>query len=201
MREFAEQLLEFSSTNWGPLVLVAHAFLESFILPVTHELFLIPVALARPHLSLVFALMSTTASTLGISVGYSIGHWGGRPLILRFLKARTFLLVKEEIHKYDAWAVALACFTPVPVKVFALVAGAVGLNFRKMIIIAFFSRGLRYFLVSLLLYFYGEAVKHWILEYMDWFMIAAFLLVVVPFFIWKKLERHLLRKEYIELKD
>lgn len=197
MRAFAEFLLEFASTGWGPVVMVMHSFLESFILPIAHELFLIPVALARPEYSLLFALMSTIASVAGISVGYLIGKVGGRPLLLRFIKPRLFILAKKEIHKYDVWAVAVACFTPVPVKVFALVAGAVHLNYKKMILVAFLARGLRFFLVSILLYFYGASIRAFILDYMDWMMIVLFVLMIVSVLSWKGIEAYLMRKERI----
>jgi len=198
MRAIAEFLLEFASTKWGPIAMVAHSFFESFILPLAHELFLIPVSLAKPHLSFLYALMSTTASIFGISVGYGIGRRGGRALILKFMTMRTFALAKREIHKYDAWAVAFACFAPVPVKVFALVAGAVHLRFRKMIAIAFFARGARYFLVSLLLYFYGSSMKKWILDYMGWTTLGFILIMVLPVIIWKIIEKYLLKKEHLE---
>src|SRR3989338_2184064 len=172
MKAFAEYLLSFASTPWGPLVLVLHAFLESFIMPIPHEFFLIPVALARPRLSFVFATLSTLASTFGIAVGYSIGFWGGRTFISKILNNKTFLLAKQLIHRYDAWAVALACFTPFPDKVFAQVAGLMHLHFKKMMVIAFLSRGLRFFLVSTLLYFYGEPIKHWIVNYLGPVMIV-----------------------------
>ena len=48
LRPFAEHLLQFSSTAWGPVVLVVHAYLEAFIVPLAHEFFLIPVCLATP---------------------------------------------------------------------------------------------------------------------------------------------------------
>ena len=197
LRNFAEFLLEFAASGWGPAVMVAHAFLESFILPLAHELFLIPVSLARPNLSLVFALMSTIASTLGITVGYFLGKRGGRKLLLWMVKPKLLALAKKQINKYDTWAVAIACFTPIPVKVFALVAGAARLNLKKMIPIAFISRGARFFLVCLLLYFYGQTVREWILDYMEWVMIGLLLFMVASVLLWKYVTQWLLKKEHL----
>lgn len=178
--------------------MVLHSFLESFILPLAHELFLIPVALAHPKLSFVYALMSTTASVMGMSVGYYIGSTGGKSILTRFINPKIFELAKREIHRYDAWAVALACFTPVPVKVFALVAGAVHLNYKKMIVIAFFSRGARYFLVAVLLYFYGATIREWLLDYMNIMMLVLFVAGAIAYFAYKQFEHYLMRKEHVE---
>ena len=197
LREFAEYLLDFASTGWGPLVMVVHSFLESFILPLANELFLIPVCLARPHLSLLFALMTTTASVLGITVGYLLGKRGGRTLLIWMVRPKILALAKRQIVKYDTWAIAIACFTPVPVKVFALVAGAARLNLKKLIPIAFVFRGARYFLVCLLIYFYGATVREWLLNYMDWVMIALFVVTVAGFLIWKRVTQYMLQKEHL----
>jgi len=181
MRPIAEFLLEFASTNWGPLVLIGHAYFEGFILPVAHELFLIPVCLARPNLSFVFALMSTTASTLGIMTGFAIGRWGGHPILKKLFSERLLDKAEDFIHRYDFWAIAIACFTPIPVKVFAILAGAVEIRFKKLVIVAFIFRGARFFLVSSLLFFYGDIAREWILEYLDWFMIGLLIFMVVSF--------------------
>ncbi len=119
--------------------------------------------------------------------------------MLKFIKPRLFILAKREIHRYDVWAVAIACFTPVPVKVFAVVAGAISLPYKKMIIIAFFSRGARFFLVSTLLYFFGEEIKKWILDYMDWVMIGTFVFMIFSALIWKGVQHFLIKKEHLDI--
>ena len=183
LRELAERLLEFSGTGWGPVVLVIHAFLEAFILPVAHDLFLISLCLARPHLSFLFALLSTIASVSGIMVGYAIGKWGGHPILKRLFTKRVLDAAEEHIHKYDFWAIAIACFTPIPVKVFAIFAGAVELNFKKLVVVAFIFRGARFFMVSALLFFYGEPARVWILDYLNWILLVVLILITVFYFL------------------
>ena len=194
MRELAHHLLEFASSDWGPIVMVAHAFFESFILPLAHELFLIPVSIARPHLSFVFAFMSTIASLCGMSVGYLIGRMGGRPILKRFVKPELLEMAEKHIRQYDVWAAAIACFTPVPVKVFVLVAGSVKVNYRRMIVVAFFARGARFFLTSLLLYIFGEPIKEFILAYMNWMMIILFVVSVVFILAWNQVQKFILAR-------
>lgn len=198
MREFVEYLLEFAATGWGPLILVVHAFLESFILPVAHDVVLITVSLARPKWSLVFALMSTIASTAGNVVGYKIGHGGGYSLLRRFIKPTTLALAEHEIKKYDTWAIAIACFTPFPDKVFSPVAGALNIDFKKFVWVIFCSRALRFYLVSFLLFFYGESMREWILDYLGWVMVAILFFMILSAVLWKFFVRYLMAKEQIQ---
>lgn len=197
MRDWAESLLALVATPWGPIVLVVHAFFGAIILPLAHELFLIPVALAKPQWSFLYALVSTTASVLGGAVNYTVGRWAGRPVIQRFVKPKLFLLIQQEIHRYDAWAVAIAYFTPIPDKIFALVAGAVHLSLKKMLIIAFLARGARFLIVCMLIYFYGHQIREWILEYLSLAMLLFFAVMVFAAFSWKLCERYFFRKEHI----
>lgn len=192
-RGWAETLLELAGTPWGPLVLVIHAFLESFILPVAHDFFLIAVSLGRPQMSLVYALMSTVASTAGNMVGYKIGKFGGRPLIERVVKFRTLKLTKELLHRYDAWATAIACFTPFPDKIFSLCAGAFHINFRRFVVVIFLARAARFYLICILLFFYGEAVREFLLEYLSVLMVGLFIFIVASSVVWHLFVRWLER--------
>ncbi len=184
LREWAEALLELTKTPWGPVVLVLHAFLESFILPVAHDFFLIALSLGRPRLSLVFALMSTVASTLGNMVGYQIGRWGGGPLIEKLVKVKTLKLTKELLHRFDAWATAIACFTPFPDKIFSLCAGAFGINFRRFVGVVFLARAARFYLISILLFFHGEKMRDFLLNYLNWIMMGLLIFFILSWIIW-----------------
>lgn len=194
LRPFAEYLLEFASTAWGPAVLVLHAYLESFILPVAHEFFLVPVCLATPSLSFVFALMSTVASTLGIMTGYAIGGWGGRRILERVIKPSHLAIAEREIHRHDVWAIAIACFTPFPDKVFSILAGSMKLQFKRVVIVAFFSRGARFMLVSFLLFIYGEKAREWILNSIGKIMIGLLLAMILSAFLWNRFVLRTLEK-------
>ena len=134
--------------------------------------------------------MSTTASTLGILTGYAIGRFGGHPILAKIFPKKLLDKAEEAIHKYDFWAVAVACFTPIPVKVFALFAGALELDVKKLALVAFIFRGARFFLVSTLLFFYGETAKEWILNYLDQFFILILVIFTLLFIALRWMKHH-----------
>jgi len=195
VKEFANHLLELAASPWGPLVLILHGYLESFVLPVAHDLFLITVALANPGASFAYAAMSTLSSVLGIVTGYAVGHFGGKYFLIRLIGPKTVVFIKQKIHKYDAWAIAIACFTPVPVRFFAVVAGIVNLNFRKLILIGLMARGLRFFLIGALIFFYGETIRHLILEYIGHVMLLILLICILGVLLWKGVKRFIIARQ------
>jgi len=194
LKEVFDTLLAFAGGDWGPFVLVLHAYTESFIFPGPHDVVLMTVALANPPYSFLFALLSTIFSTLGIMTGYAIGRFGGRPLLCRMVHPKKLALVKEKIHKYDTWAIAIACFTPLPVKVFSLAAGAFFVDFYRLVIIGFLARGARFFLISTLFFFYGEPIRIWIREYLDSVMIGLLLIIFVGIYFWDHGIKHLMQR-------
>jgi membrane protein YqaA with SNARE-associated domain len=107
----------------------------------------VAVSLGRPKMSLVYALMSTVASTLGNIVGYSIGRAGGKALLEKRVNHRVVEQARELLHRYDIWATAIACFTPFPDKVYSLFAGAFHLKFRTFVIVIFLARAARFYLI------------------------------------------------------
>lgn len=186
LRPIVEFLLELAATPWGVMALILHGYLEAFILPGPHEAFLIPLCLSKPKMSLIYALLSTTFSTLGILTGYCIGRWGGHRILKKIMKAELLEKAEYEIQKYDFWAIAIACFTPLPVKVFGLLAGTFRLSVPKLALVAFISRGARFGLVAVAIYFYGESAKEIILKYSDWIMIGLLIFMGFSYFVWSK---------------
>lgn len=185
MREWAETLLGLTATPWAPLVMVLHAFLESFIMPIPHDVFLITVSLGNPKMSLIYALMSTVASTLGNLVGYHIGKFGGKPLLKRVVKPKTLEMTKRMIDKYDVWATAIAAFTPFPDKIFSLCAGTFHMNLKRFMLVIFFSRAARFYLVSTFLFIYGESVRRIILDYLNVVMIVILVIIIISAVTWR----------------
>jgi membrane protein YqaA with SNARE-associated domain len=77
----------FAHTPYGGLALFLIAVAESSFFPVPPDVLLIALCLAEPSMSLWFALVCTVGSVLGGILGYGIGKWGGRPLLLRWFSA------------------------------------------------------------------------------------------------------------------
>ena len=72
---------------------------------------------------LIYAAITSIASTLGGIFGYLIGKRAGRPILSRFIKEENFHKIEDMFARYGGWAVAVAGFTPIPYKVFTIASG------------------------------------------------------------------------------
>lgn len=143
---------------WG---LAINSCVESFFLLPPPDFLLIAMDLAKPEKALFYATICTLASAIGGAVGYAIGYWGGRPAFKFLFKKHVDKLdqVEKMYEEYGSFAVFFSAFTPVPYKIFTIGSGILRMNFWKFFSVSLLGRGSRFFLVSIVLMLFGEAVK------------------------------------------
>lgn len=142
------------------------SFVESSFFPIPPDLLMIPMIIARPNRAFVIAGIATVASVLGALLGYYIG-WGllesvGRPIIDFYGKGDSFEAVSQLFRDNGAMAVIVAGVTFLPFKVVTIVAGVTGMSLPVFIASAIFARSIRFFLVAVLLWKYGEPIRDFI---------------------------------------
>lgn len=192
MHELFIKMTEFFE-SMGVQGLALDSFIESFFLVPPPDFLLIMLDLANPSKALFYALIGTIASAMGGAVGYSIGYFGGRPAFNWFFRKggkEKFETVEKLYHKYGTFAVFFSAFTPVPYKVFTIASGILNMNFFKFVLASFFGRGLRFFIVSIVLMLFGEAIK----QYIELVLISVSVVIILFFIILFK-KRKLLFKE------
>lgn len=166
----------------GPWGLFALSFAESSFFPVPPDILLIALALIKPESGLFLALITTLGSVSGAAFGYFIGLKGGRPLLEKFVSHEKIALVHEYFNKYEAWAIGIAGFTPLPYKLFTISAGVFYINFTRFIIASIISRGARFFLVGGTIFVFGPAIRLYLDKYFNLFTIIFVILIVLGFF-------------------
>ncbi len=180
-------VLSLGNSPYSKWALFSIAFMESSFFPIPPDILLITLSLSSPRKSYMFALICSIGSVAGGAFGYLIGlkfmEWIGRTIIAFYGLTERFNDVARLYDKYNAIAVAVAGFTPVPYKVFTIAAGFFAINFYTFIIASLISRSARFFLVSSLIHFFGERIKIYIEKYFNLFTIVFVLLLIGGFFI------------------
>ena len=192
MHEIFVQMTEYFK-SMGTEGLALNSFIESFFLVPPPDILLIIMDLANPAKALFYALVCTIASAFGGAVGYAIGYWGGRPAfnwLFRKGGKEKFEAVETLYNKYGTYAVFFSAFTPVPYKVFTIASGILNMNFWQFMLASFFGRGLRFFIVSIVLMLFGAAIK----QYLEIVIILATLLIVLFYIIVYKKRHSFIKK-------
>ena len=79
-----------------------------------------------------------------------------------FLLRGVGIFLGTYFNEYGWWFVFIAGLTPFPYKVITIASGVAGLSLPIFIVASLVSRGLRFFVVAGLLYFFGPPIKHFI---------------------------------------
>ena len=148
-----------ASGSYGLFLL---AFMESSFFPVPPDVLLIALSLADPSKALWFAFICTAGSVMGGMFGYLIGYLGEMAILKKLVSEHKIQKVHNMFNKYEALAILIAGFTPVPYKVFTIAGGVFYINFKKFVLMSIISRGARFFLEAALIIFYGAEIMSFI---------------------------------------
>ena len=158
------------------------SFTESSFFPIPPDLLLIPMALASKTKAIFYAFICTIASVLGGLLGYAIGFFFYNSLgfyIVEFYHLQNSFNIFENYYKEFGILIVLgAGITPFPYKFITIASGVFGLNIFLFIIVSIMGRGFRFYLIAILLYFFGDKIKLIIDKYFNILSIIFFTLLV-----------------------
>jgi membrane protein YqaA with SNARE-associated domain len=187
VRKLYEWVLHWAETRYAVPALFLLAFTESSFFPVPPDVLLITLAVAIPRKSFRYAGICTIGSVLGGMLGYVIGleliETIGMPILIFYGALDKYEYIQALYQKYDAWAVGVAGFTPIPYKVFTIAAGAFKINFPVFVLASIAGRAGRFFLVAALIYRFGPSIKVFIDKYFNLLTVIFFALLVIGFLI------------------
>ncbi len=163
-------VLHWANTPYGTPALFLLAFAESSFFPIPPDVLLIALSLSIPKKAFKYAAVCTVGSVLGGAFGYLLGwqFWEiAKGILFKYIDPAGFEMVRHYFIKYEAWAVSIAGFTPVPYKVFTISAGFMRADFLVFFIASLLSRGARFFIVSFLIYRFGPSIRTFIDRYFN----------------------------------
>lgn len=190
-RKIYNWVLHWAETPYGTWALFLLAFSESSFFPIPPDVLLIALAVTVPRKSLKYALVCSVGSVLGGCFGYLIG-WQfmagiGEKIISFYGLSAKIEYIGTLYQEYDAWAIGIAGFTPIPYKVFTISAGMFHINFPVFIFASIVSRSARFFLVGGLIYIFGPQIQAFIEKYFNILAVAFTILLIGGFIIIKQL--------------
>jgi len=187
IKRLYDWVLHWAETPYGTPALFILAFTESSFFPVPPDVLLIALCLSIPTRSFYYAFICSIGSVLGGAFGYLIGitfmDTIGMKILAFYGFNEQYTYVQQLYMKYDAWAVGIAGFTPIPYKVFTISAGAFKISFPVFIIASVISRSLRFFIVAGLIYIFGKPIKGFIDRYFNLLCIIFTVLLIGGFIV------------------
>lgn len=146
--------------------LAAISFIESSVFPIPPDLMLIPMVLAAPTRWFRLALVCTVSSVIGGYLGYAIGYYFmdsvGAAILAAFHLTEKFAAFKPLVDEYGVWVIIVKGATPIPYKLITIAAGAFHFDLAHFTFASIIARGMRFFLVAVLLWQFGPPIRHFV---------------------------------------
>ena len=142
------------------------AFTEAFIFPIPPDPFLIALIVANKKKFIFYSFLCTIFSVLGGITGYYIGFIFWDEIGVHITE---YLALTEQINNFKdlynangSLAVFIAGVSPIPYKLVTIISGISSMNFLYFCFFSILSRGLRFFLIGFLIFWFGPRVQNFI---------------------------------------
>lgn len=158
--------------QYGYGALFGVLFVESFGLPLPGETFLVAASFLAVQGQLNIWLVGLTAwaaAVLGDNVGYAIGRFGGRKLVVRHgarvgISAERLNKTEHFFARYGSEVVIVARFFPVLRQLNGIAAGSAGMGWQRFVVYNALGALLWVGTWSAGVYYFGHQIEVWLLR-------------------------------------
>jgi len=161
------------------------AVIEASVFPIPPDVLLLLMSMSSPASAFRLAAITTAGSTIGAAIGYAIGMFLfaaiARPVLEFYHATETFDNVQQLFVEHGIWVVAVAGFSPIPFKIITIASGAFGMPFVPFIFTALASRATRFYMEAGLMYWGGDALRHWVEKHFELLTVLVTVAVIGGF--------------------
>jgi len=189
-------VLSWASSPYAVPVLFTVSFVESSFFPIPADPLLIALILGLRQRAFYYAFICTAGSVFGGIFGYFVGSflWWTETMEFSSIAAffftyipgfteQLFYNIQAQYESYNFVVIFTAAFTPIPYKVFSISAGAFDINFFTFVVASILGRGLRFYGITVVLWYFGRPVKKIIDKYFDLLAILLLLISIISYII------------------
>lgn len=186
LRRLYDWVIRMSEHPKSLWALAGVSFAESSFFPIPPDVMLIPMILAQRAKAWLIAGVCTVASVAGGFFGYAIGYFFfetvGQWVIDAYGLQAAFAAYQESFKEWGLWIILIKGLTPIPYKIVTIASGAAHFDLLVFGLASIVTRGLRFYLVAVLLYFFGEPIRGFIEKHLT-LVTTAFVVILVSGFV------------------
>ena len=158
---FFEKLIEQSKSIYAKTLLYFISFIEAIFFPIPVDPLLAILVLNNKQKYIELTTFCTLASVIGGLVGWLLGYIIGEEIeelltIIPWIKDDSFNTVKTAFDEHGILIIFLGAFTPLPFKIISVTSGVFNVNIVAFVVMSLIGRGLRFFLVSIIVKNFGD---------------------------------------------
>lgn len=177
-----------ANTRYATATLAVVSFCEAIFFPIPPVVMQVPMTLERRGRAWYYAAVETAASVLGGLVGYALGAlaaaWLQRVFPATFSPAH-IQHVRDWTDNF--WIMTGGAIAIHPYKLYTIALGILNANFLHFVIASLIGRGILFFGVAALLWWFGPPVRRFIDRYFN-VLTVALGCALIALVVWAKLK-------------
>lgn len=156
-------LLALTRSKRGLFGIGVASFFESIIIPVPFEAVMMPMMLADRRRIWIIATVTTLGCLVGALVGYAVGYFLFEPVGQWFVQemgySEQFAVIRQKLLEEGGWIILTIGIAPIPSQIAMLGSGAVAYPLLSFLALMAVARGLRYFGLAALVWYFGDSTE------------------------------------------
>ena len=185
---FFEKLIEQSKSIYARTLLYFISFIEAIFFPIPVDPLLAILVLNNKQKYIELTIFCTLASVIGGLVGWLLGYVIGEQIeelltIIPWIKNDSFNDVKVAFDQHGILIIFLGAFTPLPFKIISVTSGVFHVNILAFFVMSLIGRGLRFFLVSMIVKNFGDKGIYLLKKHTFLFSTLFGLILILLYFI------------------
>ena len=185
---FFEKLIKQSKSIYAKILLYFISFIEAIFFPIPVDPLLAILVLNNKQKYIELTVFCTLASVIGGLVGWLLGYFIGEEIeelltIIPWIKDDSFNTVKTAFDEHGILIIFLGAFTPLPFKIISVTSGVFHINIVAFFVMSLIGRGLRFFLVSLIVKIFGDKGIYLLKKHTFVFSTLFGLILVLMYFV------------------
>ena len=179
---YLEKLIHQSKSIYARMLLYFFSFIEAIFFPIPVDPLLAILVLNNKQKFIELTFYCTFASVIGGLIGWLLGYIIGDKIkeffyLIPWIKEDSFSLVETAFDKHGILIIFIGAFTPLPFKIISITSGVFHINIFAFILMSFVGRGLRFFLVSIIVKNFGDVGINLLKKHT--FLISTFLGIII----------------------
>ena len=185
---FFEKLIEQSKSIYAKALLYFISLIEAIFFPIPVDPLLAILVLNNKQKYIELTIFCTLASVIGGLVGWLLGYVIGEEIeelltIIPWIKNDSFNTVKTAFDEHGILIIFLGAFTPLPFKIISVTSGVFHINIVAFFVMSLIGRGLRFFLVSMIVKNFGDKGIYLLKKHTFLFSTLFGLMLILLYFI------------------
>lgn len=180
-----QSVIEFFE-EYGQIGMFIHSFIDAIFFPIPAFFLQVSLSVMNPQNALLLATVGYVASILGTPIGYWIGKVVGEKFLQKTVKQKWIDKASNLFQSNGEVAIFIGAFTPIPFKVFTVLAGMFRFSLWKLIGYAALGRAVKFYIVGALFHFFGRASEEFVTSYLSLIMSGIAVVMIIIYYVRRK---------------